>query len=917
MLTTFFARKPNDLIDTSFAQLSVIPTGDLGDPKYDRILADTANVDDAKSLREMIQKADNEQEVSREKSPQTVSEVILLKESLLKLTAATSFSNNLTMMLKEPTTESRGALLKMEASEAIADPNINVIDSHVSQFINASGESGPKFHLDLEEIKKVTTQRLRETNSHNLYRENLQIVSIREEAHFRLGVEVEQWKALSIDDETALIGKTKSSIILLMGHNDTYQQIKSLDFDVPSNGSLHMETLKVWDDKRNSVRNFVVVAVQSQLIWHEISANDLVESHRWNLLKEIDSLLYFRHESSDVLLMNTIDEFKKVQAEFIEFNIADSEFWVIQAFPLPERSPSMTYLDLGRDLIVAFVQSDHVLIYQHQFTKHLRGKFSLYKKIDASNVKVIRGFRIGGHSYLAIGGDEPHILRYVNGDFTRQTILSQSFGFVEEFLPIPIRTYRDDLILLVQHRLELETHNLEVVDALIWNGIAFENALSVPCNISADPNANGFTCMLDLERDEGLLGATFVHHEKENGLFLVIPRHGAHSGLFKVNYNIVDAEDPLLKEMEQIKKSVELINSMMDFEDLVHKKVEEAFEIAVNPRNDFSFENLSIDEIITDLLELDGNVEIAADAIEFSNLFWSHEDFLVDLDAIEQTIAADEQKLKMIDEELNKLNRINRQAPVGQNHSDSPVYQLGTFPINGKLDPKTIRIPQHGKSRPRRQIDPIEESLVASLTAKNIEVKTINGISVSELIFLEDGQLNVPKANVVFNENIEVNTVNMLNDGRVNAIDFSHEVLAIDSPNPPKNLTFDSVLVQNLIAATLNNIPIDLQSLQNIEIPMDKQHNLSAKKIVMRDNLNVKTINGINWDEFVAKLVPKHKPSSIDEINVKGDLIVFGELNAENVNDLPFPSGYVLKDGPRETTITGRKTFRGELRKLY
>lgn len=846
-----------------------------------------------------------------------VSEINLLKESLLKSSAAAGFSSNLNEMLKGSLSDTSSPLLGMDASEAIADPNINVIDSHVTQLINANTTKNRNFQPDLEEIENIAKRRNQVNNVNNLYRENLQIDSIQEETRFRLGSNVEKWKALAVGDKTALVGKTESSVVLLIGHNDTYEEVRTLSFEVPSSGSLHVEALKVFDPNHNAAKDFVLVAVGGHLIWHEISEDDLVEIHRWNLLKEIDSMLYFKHEGSDIVLVTTIDEFRKVQAEFIEFNIPGNEFWVIQAFPLPARSPSMTYLDLGRDLIVAFVQQSQVLVYQHQFTKHLRGKFSLHRTIDATNVKVIEGFRIGGHSYLAIGGDQPQVLRYISGDFHQQTILSQSFGFVEDFLPIPIRTYRDDLVLLVQHRLDLGTHSLAVVDALIWNGIAFENALSVPCHISADPNANGFTCMLDLERDEGLLGATFVHYPKENGLYLVVPRRDAHSGLFKINYSIVDVQDPILMELEQVKKSIELINQMIDFEDLVKKEIDEALKVAINPKNDFSFENLHwVDQIHSDILELDGNVEVASDVIEFEDSSWTQEDFLVDLDSLERTIAVDEQKLKLIDQELNKLNRIHRQAPPRQQQPDSPIYRIGTFPLNGRIDPQTILIPQKGQSRPRRDTNPIEEALVTTLTAKNLEVKTINGVPVSEFIFLENGSLNVPESNVEFLETIEVDNVNMLNDGRVNGIDFSHDVLAIDSPNPPKHLTFDHVVAQNLFASKLNDVPVDLPSLQEIELPMGILHNLSAKSVLMRDNLNVNSINGKNWNEFLEKLVPKHLPSSIDEIHVKGDVMVYGDLNAESMNSLPFPSGYVLKHGPSETTITGKKVFKRELRKL-
>ena len=826
-------------------------------------------------------------------------------------------------MLKE-TTSKAASILGIKPEEAIADPNINVIDSHVSQVTKNAESKKTVFQPDIQEIKEFATQRDRDSEFNNLHRENLEIKSIWEEPKFVLGYGVEVWKVLNLIDRAALIGSTSNSIIMVTGSNDSYQHMKTLEFEVPVTSSLHFDVLKIWDSNQNKVRNLVLVAVSGRLIWHELFESDLVKIHEWNLLKEIDSMAHFSHDGSEIILVSTIDDSGKVQAEFIEFNVPDSEFWVIQAFTLPSRSPSMTCLDLGRDLMVAFVQYNRILVYRHQFTKHLRGKFTLFKTIEAANVSTVAGFRIGGHSYLAIGGDQPQILRYFNEDFHPQTILSQSFGFVEEFLPIPIRTFRDDLVLLVQHRLDLGTHSIAIVDALIWNGIAFENALSVPCSISADPNANGFTCMLDMERDEGFKGATFVHHQKENGLYLVIPRHEAHSGIFRVKYEIVEAEDPLMKEMEQIKKSISLINNMLDFEDAVKKEVADAMSVAVNPKDDFYLESTSVNEIKADFVELDGNV--ALDGVEFIDSMWIKEDFdNLDekLNNLEKTIAEDEKKLKWIDEELNKLNRINRQTPPQpRTLPDSKIYYVNASPFNGQLDLKTIQVhPQPvEKPRQRRQIDPIEESVVSTLTAKNIDVRTVNGIPVDDLVFLENGQLLLPNANISFSNSLVIDNIFVPDGGKVNGIDFSREVLAVDSPNLPQNLKFENIVVQILEVEKLNNVAVDDISLNTIDLPLDIHPNITAKSVVMRNNLNVETINGIPWNEFVGKLVPKHRESSVDEINVEGDVLIVGpasKLNTNFLNGLPFPSGYLLKSDTAGTTITGKKTFEGELSEFF
>lgn len=876
-------------------------------------------------------------------------ELALLKETLKKAPSVSStLSENLTKALKESPTDTQVAsVLGIGAAEAIADPNINVIDSHVAQITSVTNSRALSFQPDQEEIKSILKDKYSGSNLLNVYRENLKVESIQEEKDFKIGEGVEQWKALTLSvDNTVLVGRRPSSIVLYVGNNETYQDIGTVPFDVEPGSKLLIETFNLWDSNQERVRHLILVAVNQQLIWHELRDNEVAEFQRWNLLKEIDSMVHFSNDGTEILLISTVDaQGGNVQAELIEFNVPDDQFWVLQVFPLQNRSSSMTPLDLGRDFIVAFVQENAVLIFRHEIAQHSRGKFTLFKTIEAANVSTISAFRIGGHSYLAIGGDQPQILRYVNGDFIPQTILSQSFGFVEQFFPVTIRTHRDDLMLLVQHRLEMGTHSIAVVNALVWNGIAFETALSVPCNISADPNANGFTCMLDLERDEGLLGAEFIHIAKEQRLYILVPRHEVHSGLFRVKYAMVDAEDPVQKDMEQMKKSIELINHMLEYEENVKSEVEGVLACGINPKDDVTFDNLdTIESIETEYLEFDKNVILNSDVIDFIGSSWTQSDFLIDFDKLEAAVAENEERLRVIDNEINMIHSNNRHV---RQPRDSEVHNIGKFslngqlesassrasresnqpttqssqifyfysvPANGQLNPQTMRIEPQEHRRRSREAVPIEQSVIPELQVDNIDLETLNGIPFDDLLFLENGQLIVPDKDIIFTDSVHIENLNMLNDGKINGVDFSHEVLAVDSPSPVQHMNFEHVVVRDLNVDLIEETPVDLSSLKSLDIP-DEPLNLTAQNVIFNDDLKIETVNGIPWDEFVAKLIPKHLPSSIPQLHIEGDLVLIGDrssINAQFLNDLPFPSGYVLRGG-NETIITGKKTFLNEL----
>lgn len=861
--------------------------------------------------------------MAREKSAEQLAEIDLIRNSILQSSNKPfQLSSNLSNWLKEGSSPIVGnARLGIMVEEAISDPNINIIDEHVKAIVNPAVLDS--FKPDVEEIKVLAKLKLSESKTNNLYRENLRINMINEQTDFRFGSNVVQWKTISLEKSVALIGKTNSSLILVIGSEGSYKVAMEMKIDAAQIESLCLETFTIWDNVQNRIRYIVLIAVDGNLVWHEIvDASDIKEIQRWRLMKAVDKLAHVQHDGKDLLMITILDESQRAEVQFIEFDLQNSDFWVTQAFKLTKLPKSIAFINAGRDLIVAFTQDHYVSVYRCQ--NHEKSKFSFLKKIDAPNVNAISGFRIGGHSYLAIGGDHPQILRYFNNDFHQQSILSQTFGHVEEFLAVPIKIYRDDLVLLVQHSIKFRTHQLKAVDALIWNGIAFESALSVPCEISADPNANGFTCMLDIDREEGLLGASFVVMEKNSSFYVIIPRHEDHSGLFKIEYEIIDAEDPLMKEIDNIKKAIALINGMLDLEMSVKQQVDKALKTTTNPKETFHFSDISLDEIEADVIQFDGNVTLSSDKIDFLDVSYTREDFMVNLEDIEKTLIEDEQKVMEIDALLNSLIRKNRQvATTEQPNKDSPIHYLGPYTYNGQFDVKTLRVVPQKKdkqTRLKRQVKPIDTIVRDELKVFNLVVNRINDIPVEDIMFLESGILNVPNTDIVYDESIVASDVIIRNDGKVNGIDFKREVLAIDSQNFPKTLNFDSLEVDYFFVNELNGIPVDNESLNNISTNFDTETKLlSTKEAFMYQNLNVKTINGINWQDLLSEIVLVNRPSSIENLTVTGNVIFVdpsSSINVQNLNGLAFPGDYVLKTGPTETLISGAKNFTRRLCKL-
>lgn len=133
----------------------------------------------------------------KEKSPEKLSEVVSMRESILKSSPAAEFSDQLAKVLKDAISVTKkenvssvlameaqeSVILGIQAQEAIENPSINVIDNHVQEIIH-SDDTSSHFSPDVDEIRKISRDKIQNSELHNLYRENLRIKSIHEEVKF-------------------------------------------------------------------------------------------------------------------------------------------------------------------------------------------------------------------------------------------------------------------------------------------------------------------------------------------------------------------------------------------------------------------------------------------------------------------------------------------------------------------------------------------------------------------------------------------------------------------------------------------------------------------------------------------------------------------------------------------------------------
>lgn len=530
-------------------------------------------------------------------------------------------------------------------------------------------------------------------------REVLHIRAIAEDTRFNLGHTVVAWRTIqrNAHDKHALVGLTATGVILLVERNGTYVvQAEVATLTAP----VCMTTYTRWNRTLSTIEGIVIVATQSELVFLRVNEQlDTMERY-WivpmNAYK-VSAIEYFAINDAHMLVLAAADVTPPL-ANVYRFGLDHRELYLRESIALSVSASTVAFFTTGSENFLTFPQQDSAVVY-----KFTQDRFKFFVAIDAKNIETLEAFEMGGNTYLALGGARPRILRYFRGEFQDQTILAPSWGIVEHFLPIPARTYRDDLIVLIQHRIDFATHNISVLEALIWNGEAFDPVLSIPCYINGRKSEHGLGCMLDSERELGIEGATIL--QRNNFITILVPRHEAPSGLFDLEFELKPAEyeydEAMLDLFAEIlvmldARAQQLTDARQTFDDF---ETSRDAEIVIT---DGTF-----DTIVTNYAEWDGEIEPT------TKIFYGNEP----TDA--QTIT-------------NFIAVVNTMAA-----------SMNTEP-------------------PRSKRDDFDSNVVRvdSLNVSHLFVETINNVSINDFIAIENDSLDL-NGTLVLQQPIDFNEVQL------------------------------------------------------------------------------------------------------------------------------------------------------------
>ncbi|KAH8387616.1 hypothetical protein KR093_008176, partial [Drosophila rubida] len=627
-------------------------------------------------------------------------------------------------------------------------------DGEAAQQVEANVVEAAPLDIDLAQLQQLQLSKRRT-------REMLLLSRIVEDLQFAYGENVTRWLQLQQNGSVYLVGQRHDDLLVLQqqqqtdGAFDSYEVLQTLPVGGPIDALISCSTPE----------SLVLLASQQQLLWHRLDASTGLQQFWTWPAYNVSRLLSFVVANREHLVVISGDRTLSIYA----YSVPRLEFWIVQRWRLEQPITALAVLDTGRDLLLAVGQTDEALVYAHnvhELSDEAAGlQLRLRQRLAAPQIMDIAGFQMGGRSYLALGGQQPQIHEYVQGQLLPKTLLGQNFGLVELFLPVPVRSYRDDLLLLVQHRVHFDTHSLLQLEVLVWNGEAFEASLPPPCDLGGETRF-GAACMLDELRDQGLAGAVLQRHAQPP--LLLVPRQLAPSGHFRLHTELL----PRNSELHDLQEIQQFMRNWLAEQD----KVLQLAEQQLRPEQP--------DELQTTLLSSEG-AHVAA--LYVNEVPWTAADAAVDLLELLQ-------QLRALDAESERAAaRSRRQAPAQLfnydyerldfdvvvveeellvdrvNHVPFYIQPNATLQFNGSITVQQLEL-----LLPQAQEQAALESLPSSTRQRlqltgDLACSTINGLDWQQLLRqlvwrtqpLQLSQLQVQGA-VVFEDSLHLSALNEL-----------------------------------------------------------------------------------------------------------------------------------------------------------
>lgn len=143
---------------------------------------------------------------------------------------------------------------------------------------------------------------------------------------------------------------------------------------------------------------------------------------------------------------------------------------------LYEIADSSTYFTTKESDYFAVPQTHlgEVIIYQI-----INGTLIKHETIKSTKVTEVTSFQIIFRSFLTVNGHGSGIYEFTKHGIIKQNLVHGNMDSIHFWLPMPVESYRDEVILLAERALEHDTHISYTVEVIINNGGKFNTCFVV------------------------------------------------------------------------------------------------------------------------------------------------------------------------------------------------------------------------------------------------------------------------------------------------------------------------------------------------------------------------------------------------------------------------------------------------------
>lgn len=625
----------------------------------------------------------------------------------------------------------------------------------------------------------------------NSYRDVIDLVEVQENLHFEYGESVLVWRTIPntlSGNKHLLIGLTNDSLVLAKLVDGLFQFVDELQ--IGHNGLNHngFEAFLHWNNKDGQSEGYAIIASNVELIWVRLGTggeyNKLEITWRWPIHNVISKFKYFKHNNQSLIFLSLVDS---PSLDIYQFSLDNKEFSQIQIIRLSVPSKNIALVEWKKQLLLALPLHNTTVIYKYS------DKFNIIKTVPSKAVTSVAGFQAGGLCFFAIGGEEPQIFRYRNSGLNKVEVIGKTYQFVRSWIPIPIHTFRDDVLLLVQFEVPFDTHTLSRIGTLRWNGEAFETFFNVPCYMEEVLHYNGINCLIDADAGLGLTGSVIL--TKSNNVSIMVPRRNAKSGLFDLKIEIRAAPHPKEEKLIEIQMMFDYFATLKAYNNFVLHNAMDTIENAVLP---------------------DKELVVTGD--------WT-------VDVLDAQVVVPEGDL---------INKTGHQVENVTSNDLIPtvakmVHELVSIE---KIVEKAVPQKEEREARSNAQ-ESIPRLLLDKVRVQEIFCETINGVPKEDIVWrLEPDVLR-------FQSPLEVDSLTVLNsfDGRVNGINFTKDLVHSGSNVIHGKASFSMLDVDKLSAAhDINGGLLEAISRNGNHIAT-----IAADELYVEDDFLVDHINGIEW----------------------------------------------------------------------